>query len=43
MKGIQRNPDTLEIETVYHFGKKKVRLNLKQLKKDLFLLKKIKV
>jgi len=43
MKGIQRNPDTLEIETVYHFGKKKVRLNLKQLKKDLILLKKIKV
>jgi hypothetical protein len=40
VKGIQRNPQTLQIETAYHFGKKKVRLNLKQLKKDLILLKK---
>ena len=43
IKGIFRNPQTLEIETAYHFGKKKVRLNLKQLKKDLIFLKKIKV
>jgi len=43
MKGIFRNPQTLQIETAYEFGKKKVRLNLKQLKKDLMLLKKIKV
>jgi hypothetical protein len=42
MKDIQGNPETLQIETAYEFGKKKVRskVSMKQLKKDILFLKK---